>query len=115
MTPGEVTILIDDIRSFRDGRQALVARSSAEGVALLNGHHARRIEHLWLDHDLRGTDTIWPVVHLLEDASLAGAPFDIGRVHVHAARSGPAQRIVVSMRRSGYPVERSHDLRLWWR
>ncbi len=109
---GEVTILIDDTRSFH-GRQALVARSSASGVALLNDYRLRRIEHLWLDHGLGGTDTIWPVVHLLEDASLAGTPFDIGLVHVQAARSGPAHRIVVSMRRCGYRVERSQDLRLW--
>jgi len=112
VTPGEVTILIDDTRSFH-GRQALVARSSASGVALLNDYRLRRIEHLWLDHGLGGTDTIWPVVHLLEDASLAGTPFDIGLVHAQAARSGPAHRIVVSMRRCGYRVERSQDLRLW--
>jgi len=63
------TVLIDDVRRFRDGRPCLIARSSAAGVKLLEQLHRQRIEHLWLDHDLTGDDTIWPVVHLLEVAS----------------------------------------------
>ena len=41
-------------RSFTDDRPAEVARTSAEGVALLaRGGH---IDELWLDHDLGGDD-----------------------------------------------------------
>lgn len=107
------TILIDDVRSFRDGRDCRVARSSGEGLKLLRILRVQRLEHLWLDHDLGGEDDIWPVIRVLEDASLSGVPFDIGLIHVHASRSGPAHRMGVALRRAGYTVERSFDLRLF--
>lgn len=110
-----LTVLIDDTREFRDGRPRRVARSSKAGVALLLALRGQRIGDLWLDHDLGGDDTIWPVIRLLEDAHLEGQPFDIGLVHVHASRSGPAHRMSVSLRRAEYRVDRSHDLRLWVR
>lgn len=106
-----LTVLVDDVRSFRDGRPCLIARSSTDGVALLQSLRHRSIDHLWLDHDLIGDDTIWPVVRLLEDAALDGQPFDVVEAHVHASRSGPAHQRVVSLRRAGYPVLRSYDLR----
>lgn len=106
-------VLIDDVRRFRDDRSCLVARTSADGVALLERLRDRHIDHLWLDHDLIGDDTIWPVIRLLEGASLAGRRFDVGMAHVHAARAGPAQKVVVSLRRAGYPVKISTDLRMW--
>ena len=110
-----LTVLIDDTREFRDGRRRPVARSSADGVALLLELRDQHIAHLWLDHDLGGDDTIWPVVRLLEDAHLQGTPFDIGLVHIQASRSGPAHRLAVSLRRAGYPTERPTDPRLWTR
>lgn len=110
-----LVVLVDDVRSFRDERACRVARTSSSGVALLHELREQRIDHLWLDHDLAAEDTIWPVVRLLEDAALAGHPFDVGKVHVHAARSGPAHQMMVSLRRAGYDVERSTDLRLWRR
>lgn len=106
-------ILIDDVRSFRDGRECRVARSSGEGLELLRILRVQRISHLWLDHDLGGNDDIWPVIQALENASLAGVPYDIGLIHVHASRSGPAHRMGVALRRAGYTVERSFDLRLF--
>ena len=110
-----LTMLVDDVRLFRDDRPCLVARTSADAVALLRSLRGRHIAHLWLDHDLIGDDDIWPVVRLLEDAHLRGEPLDVGLVHVHAARTGPARRMVVSLRRAGYPVERFVDLRTWTR
>lgn len=109
-----LTVLIDDVRRFRDGRACRVARSSAHGVRLLVELRHCRIDDLWLDHDLV-RDDIWPVVHLLDDAALAGEAFDVGTVHVHAARAGPAHQMMVSLRRAGYRVERSMDLRMWTR
>ncbi|MFI2661858.1 hypothetical protein [Micromonospora carbonacea] len=35
-------ILVDDLRSFVDGRKAEVARTSAAGVQLLDQHRGRR-------------------------------------------------------------------------
>ena len=97
-------ILIDDLRSFGDGRTAEVARTSAAGVDLLAGHRARRIDELWLDHDLGGDDTIWPVVEILERAAFEEQPFDIGVVNVHSANPAGAARIARALRRWGYPV-----------
>ncbi len=45
-------ILVDDLRSFVDGRAAEVARTSAAGVELLHRYRGRRLDELWLDHDL---------------------------------------------------------------
>jgi hypothetical protein len=104
-----LTVLIDDVRRFRDDRACLVARSSAAGVQLLNQLRAERIEHLWLDHDLVRDDTIWPVIRLLEDAALAGVPFDVGVAHIHASRSGPAHDMGIALRRAGYSTERCLD------
>jgi hypothetical protein len=103
-----LVVLIDDIRSFRDSRPCLIARSSASGVQLLESLRDRRIEELWLDHDLVGEDTIWPVIRFLEESRL-----DIGIAHIQAARSGPANRMGISLRRVGYDVQRSTDLSLW--
>lgn len=75
----------------------------------------QHLADLWLDHDLGGDDTIWPVIHLLDDGQLAGEPFDVGLIHIQASRTGPAHRMGVSLRRAEYAVERSHDLRMWVR
>ena len=119
MTPpaqdAELTVLVDDVRCFRDGRPCHIARSSADGCALLERFRDVRIDHLWLDHDLIGDDTIWPVVRLLEDAAEHGRPFDVGTLYVHAARSGPAHHVVVTLRRAGYRPVRSFDVRMWSR
>ncbi len=78
-------LLIDDLRSFVDGRRAEVARTSAAGVTLLSRHRHERVDELWLDHDLGGDDTIWPVVELLERAAFDGEPFDVGLITIHSA------------------------------
>ncbi|GLY04014.1 cyclic-phosphate processing receiver domain-containing protein [Actinoplanes sp. NBRC 101535] len=97
-------VLVDDLRSFRDGRAADVARTSADGVALLARHRGARIDELWLDHDLGGDDTIWPVVAVLEEAAFDGRPFDVGVVNVHSANPAGAAGIVRALERWGYPV-----------
>ena len=103
-----VRVLVDDVRSFRDGRPCQVARSSEAGVNLLTSLAGQHIDELWLDHDLVGEDTIWPVVELL-----IRSPFSSGAVVVHASRSGPAVRMVQALRRAGYAVRRDYDLRIW--
>lgn len=67
-------ILVDDLRSFVDGRPAEVARTSAAGVELLDRRRSDRLDELWLDHDLGDDDTIWPVVEVLERAAFEGRP-----------------------------------------
>ncbi|MDG6100869.1 hypothetical protein Daura_01965 [Dactylosporangium aurantiacum] len=97
-------ILIDDLRSFVDGRPAEVARTSAEGVELLRRHRADRIDELWLDHDLGGEDTTWPVVELLELAAFEQHPFDVGVVLIHSANPPGGAKMLQALRRWGYPV-----------
>ncbi|GAA4609226.1 hypothetical protein GCM10023107_90580 [Actinoplanes octamycinicus] len=97
-------VLIDDLRSFVDGRAAEVARTSAAGVALLDRLRERRIDELWLDHDLGDDDTIWPVVEVLERAAFEERPFDVGLILIHSANPSGAAKMSQALRRWGYPV-----------
>ncbi|WP_285548966.1 cyclic-phosphate processing receiver domain-containing protein [Actinoplanes regularis] len=98
-------VLIDDLRSFVDGRAAHVARTSADGTALLNRLRDRRLDELWLDHDLGGEDTIWPVISLLEEAAFEERPFDIGVILIHSANPAGAAKMSQALRRWGYRVQ----------
>lgn len=97
-------VLIDDLRSFVDGRGAQVARTSAAGVELLERCRDRRLDELWLDHDLGGDDTIWPVVAVLERAAFDKRPFDVGVINVHSANPAGAAKIAQVLRHWGYRV-----------
>jgi hypothetical protein len=97
-------LLIDDLRSFVDGRRAEVARTSAAGVALLSRYRHERVDELWLDHDLGGDDTIWPVVEILERAAFDGEPFDIGLITIHSANPAGAPKMAQALRHWGYRV-----------
>ena len=116
-------LLIDDLRCFLDGRPAEVARTSAAGVQLLQRHRGQWVDELWLDHDLGGEDTIWPVVEMLERAAFDGEPWDIGVVFVHSANPAGAAKIVQALSRwrynvrptsgsphVGYPADRSRPV-----
>lgn len=97
-------VLVDDLRSFVDGRGAQVARTSAAGVELLDRCRERRLDELWLDHDLGGDDTIWPVVAVLERAAFDKRPFDVGVINVHSANPAGAAKIAQVLRHWGYRV-----------
>jgi Cyclic-phosphate processing Receiver domain len=97
-------VLVDDLRSFADARNAEVARTSAAGVLLLYRYRDRRLDELWLDHDLGESDTIWPVVEGLERAAFEGRPFDIGVINVHSANPAGAAKIAQVLRHWGYRV-----------
>ena len=66
-----LTVLIDDLRDFRDGREAIVLRTSTDGLSYLNGFQGH-LDELWLDHDLGGDDTIRPVTLHLEELAFHG-------------------------------------------
>ncbi|MFE7036211.1 cyclic-phosphate processing receiver domain-containing protein [Streptomyces sp. NPDC057621] len=83
-----------------------IARSSGEGVALLQEHRDSLIDELWLDHDLGGDDSILPVVTPLEEAAFNGRPFRIGTVYVHSANPIGAETVVRSLTRWNYQVRR---------
>ena len=110
-----LTVLIDDVREFKDGRPALVARSSKEALSLLEGLGHKRIDHLWLDHDLGGADTIRPVIDLMVQLASTGSPLNVGQVHIHTANVGAGYQIGLDLREAGYAVVRSYSLGMWTR
>ena len=117
LTPDQsaLTVLIDDVRGFRDGRPALVARSSQEALTLLGNLEGKRIDHLWLDHDLGGEDTIRSVVDLMIQQANAGAPLNVGQVHIHTANVGAGRWMLLELQGAGYFVARSYSLGMWTR
>ena len=113
--PSPLTVLVDDVRGFRDGRPALVARSSQDALKLLDELGNTRIDHLWLDHDLVGDDTIRPVVELLLQLARAGSPLNVGQIHVHSSNVGGGHWMGVELRAAGYPVAHGYALAMWIR
>ena len=108
--PSPLTVLVDDVRGFRDKRPALVARSSREALDLLNELRDERIADLWLDHDLEGEDTIRPVVELLVLLAKEGTPQDVGQVHIHSSNVGAGHWMGVELQAAGYSVVHSYSL-----
>jgi len=110
-----LTVLVDDVRGFKDQRPALVARSSPEALRLLDQLEGRRIDHLWLDHDLVGKDTVDPVVNRLVHRAMKGSPVNVGQIHIHTANIGAGHRMGHALRAAGYRVVRSYALTMWTR
>ncbi|MER6086337.1 cyclic-phosphate processing receiver domain-containing protein [Streptomyces sp. NPDC001833] len=102
LVPSPVILGIDDLRPLPWTTR--IARSSGEGVRLLQEHRDSFIDELWLDHDLGGDDSILPVVTLLEEAAFNGRPFRIGTVFVHSANPIGAETVVRSLTRWNYQV-----------
>ncbi|MEU7740025.1 cyclic-phosphate processing receiver domain-containing protein [Nonomuraea sp. NPDC049158] len=96
---------IDDLRPLPGASQ--VARTSKEGIRLLQEHRDGFIDELWLDHDLGGDDSIMPVVTLLEEAAFNGQPFHIGAIFVHSANPIGAETVVRVLTRWDYRVRRA--------
>jgi hypothetical protein len=96
---------IDDLRALP--RATRIARTSHDGVLLLEEHRDHAIDELWLDHDLGGDDSIMPVVTLLEEAAFNGTPFHIGMIYVHSANPGGAETVVRVLKRWDYRVRRA--------
>ncbi|MEV5711288.1 cyclic-phosphate processing receiver domain-containing protein [Actinoallomurus sp. NPDC052274] len=96
---------IDDLRALP--RATRIARTSHDGILLLEEHHEREIDELWLDHDLGGDDSIVPVVALLEEAAFNDRPFKIVMIFVHSANPSGAETVVRVLRRWGYRVRRA--------
>ena len=110
-----LTVLVDDVRGFKDQRPALVARSSPKALRLLDELEGERIDHLWLDHDLVGKETVDPVVDRLVHRARTGSPQNVGQIHIQTANIGAGYRMGLMLRAAGYPVVRSHALTMWTR
>jgi hypothetical protein len=113
--PTPLTLLVDDVRGFKDERPALVARSSQEALTPLKRLGDRRIDHLWLDHDLGGEDTIRPVIDLLVRLARTGSPLNVGLVHIHTANVGAGHWMRLELAAAGYAVIRGYSLGMWTR
>ncbi|MFD7875838.1 cyclic-phosphate processing receiver domain-containing protein [Streptomyces sp. NPDC059766] len=105
VAPVPVVLGIDDLRPLPWATS--IARTSREGIQLLEEHRDSFIDELWLDHDLGGEDTIMPVVTVLEEAAFNGRPFRIGAVFVHSANPIGAETVVRSRARWNYRVRRA--------
>ncbi|MGP3992116.1 cyclic-phosphate processing receiver domain-containing protein [Streptomyces sp. 3N207] len=103
--PTSVILGIDDLRPLP--RATRIARTSREGIQLLQEHRDSFIDELWLDHDLGGEDSILPVVTLMEEAAFSGRPFRIGTVFVHSANPIGAETVVRALIRWNYQVRRA--------
>jgi hypothetical protein len=106
-------VLVDDVRSFGDGRPCRIARTSAEAIALLEALRYVTIDELWLDHDLGGGLTVVPLVDYMVDAAQRGNPTHVRSIFVHSKNVGGAHRITVALRAAGYEVEGSFNLGIW--
>ena len=105
------SVLIDDLRSFKEPKSGLILRSEETAlswVSLLQPED--RIMELWLDHDL-GEDTsgnptsIMRVVRKLEELVFLGsAPF-IGKVFVHTSNPVGGNQIEAALGRH-FPTHR---------
>lgn len=110
-----LTVLIDDVRAFKDQRPTSLARTSQEALTLLHGIANARIDHLWLDHDLVGEDTIRPVVHWMVQLASTGSPLNVGQVHVHSANVAGGHWVWHELEVAGYRVSRNFSLGMWTR
>jgi hypothetical protein len=111
--PTPLTVLVDDVRGFRDERPALVARSSQEALTLLDELGGTRIDNLWLDHDLVGDDTIRPVVNWMVQLASTGSPLNVGQIHIHSSNVGAGHWMRLELEAAGYPVTRNFSLNMW--
>jgi hypothetical protein len=109
-----VIVLLDDVRSFRDGRAHHIFRTSADLVAFLAATPPE-IAELWLDYDLLNTDTAQPVVDYLVCRARDGIPVAVHRIWVHSANTREGHRITESLRRAGYAAQRSFHSGLFTR
>jgi hypothetical protein len=113
--PAPLTVLVDDVRGFRDERPALVARSSQEAQTLLEELGDARIDDLWLDHDLVGDDTIRPVVDWMVKRAKAGSPLHVGQIHIHSSNVAAGHWMRLELEAADYRVTRNFSLSMWIR
>lgn len=97
-------LVIDDQREFDDGREAVYAKTSTEGIEALQSNPV--LDELWLDHDLGWGDTIMPVINLMLEMFHNDTPFEIGTVFIHTYNPAGERGMRASMERMGYDFKR---------
>jgi hypothetical protein len=76
-------LLLDDERSFKDGRETLVARSTNEAIELTESLF--ELDELWLDYVLRGSDTTDQFLMHLQQRTRANRPLLLKKVYIHTS------------------------------
>lgn len=105
------TLLIDDLRDFRESRPATIARTSAAALAVLENHRDMEWDEIWLDHDL-GTlptgevDSIMRVVDYLCERAFNDDPVVVKTIYVHTSNPAGGRQMMTSLERYGYNVRR---------
>lgn len=107
----EVSLLIDDLRSFKDKRITLIARNSEDALTILKHDASQKYHEIWLDHDLGITrkgykDTIMPVVDYLCEQAFNGEPIPVDTIYVHTSNPVGAKQMMSSLSRYGYKTVR---------
>lgn len=105
------TVVIDDLRNFREPRPALMLRTSADALSWLQAHKGDSIGELWLDHDLGMTpdgiaDTTMPVVDWLCEQAFNDEPLDIKQIWIHTSNPVGARTIAAVLERYGYNAQK---------
>jgi hypothetical protein len=84
LTENDVSLL--DVQYFRNTHDAVTGISAL----VLDGS---QISQLWLDHDLGGDDTTWPVVDLLVLTAYQQEPLLVENILIHSMNIGERDRI----------------------
>lgn len=83
-------MLVDDVRSAPG---VTIARTSSDALQLLHGSW----DELWLDHDLGGSDTVWPIIRELERRHNDGIDIGVTSIIVHTANPIESIRMIVAL------------------
>ena len=102
-------LLIDDLRDFRDARDCITARTSAEALEFLK--LGGEFDEIWFDHDLgllaNGVpDTTMVIVDFLSELAYNGTLYPVGLVYVHTSNPVGGKQIAASLENYGYVVRR---------
>lgn len=78
-----VVLLVDDERSFKDGRECVTVRSVDEAIDFTEGLSS--VDELWLDYILLGTDSADAFLFHLLRRKASGNPLLIKKAYIHTS------------------------------
>lgn len=109
---GMKILLVDDERSFVDGREYQVARTSWEAIKFfINGddetdYNGAEFDEVWLDFNLVGSDSGMEFCNFVREAARTGNRLNIGRFVIHTSSWAGANLMAGVLQGAGYDTER---------
>lgn len=103
-------LLLDDERSFKDEREALVALSTDEAITLTDG--LAELDELWLDYVLKGSDTTDRFLAHLVSRQKSGNPLRLNTVFIHTSSFSAVELLEDYLEDLNVPQENIH--RVQW-